>query len=86
LILKHYRGRHWNGGGYPLGLSGHEIPLPSRILAIVDAYDAMTSNKPYRQAMTREEAIAELKRCAGTQFDPNLVEKFIQVLQELDSE
>ena len=84
FILKHHE--CWDGQGYPMGLSGEDIPLPCRILAIADAYDAMTSDRPYRSAMTREEAIAELRRCAGTQFDPELVEKFIQVLQEIDSE
>ena len=84
LILKHHE--WWNGGGYPQGLSDHDIPLPSRILAIVDAYDAMTSERPYRRAMSREDAIAELRRCAGTQFDPDLVERFILVLPEVDSE
>jgi diguanylate cyclase (GGDEF)-like protein len=79
-ILKHHE--HWDGQGYPLGLSGEDIPLPCRILAISDAYDAMTSDRPYRKAMTREQAIAELQRCAGTQFDPNLVERFIKILEE----
>lgn len=76
-ILKHHE--WWNGQGYPLGLKGERIPLECRILAIADAYDAMTSNRPYRKAMTHQEALMELKRCAGTQFDPYLVEKFIQV-------
>ena len=83
LILKHHE--HWDGGGYPLGLSGENIPLESRVLAIVDAYDAMTSERPYRKAMSHEEAVRELRRCAGTQFDPDLVERFIQVLQEPNS-
>ena len=73
-ILKHHE--WWNGQGYPLGLSGEEIPLACRILAVADAYDAMTSNRPYRKAMSHEIAIAELKRCAGTQFDPAVVESF----------
>jgi len=72
--LKHHE--WWNGQGYPLGLSGEEIPLACRILAVADAYDAMTSNRPYRKAMSHEIAIAELKRCAGTQFDPAVVESF----------
>ncbi|MDZ7760636.1 MAG: diguanylate cyclase [Desulfovermiculus sp.] len=82
-ILKHHE--NWDGTGYPQGVQGFEIPLPSRILAIVDAYDAMISDRPYRQAMPHEEAIAELKRCAGTQFYPPLVEKFILVLGQVDS-
>ncbi|MGQ9825709.1 MAG: PAS domain S-box protein, partial [Desulfotomaculales bacterium] len=77
LILKHHE--WWNGGGYPLGLKGEEIPLECRILAIADAYDAMTSDRPYRRKMTHEEACAELKRCAGTQFDPRLVDEFLKV-------
>ena len=80
-ILKHHE--WWDGRGYPHGLSGYDIPLPCRILSIVDAYDAMTSNRPYRNAMTSEEAIAELRRCAGTQFDPELVERFIRILEEV---
>lgn len=75
LILKHHE--WWNGQGYPLGLKGEEIPTESRILAIVDAYDAMTSDRPYRKAMTKKEAVAELRRFAGVQFDPALVEVFV---------
>ena len=77
-ILKHHE--WWDGKGYPLGLAGEEIPLECRILAIVDSYDAMTSDRPYRRAMSRQSAVAELKRCAGSQFDPWLVEKFIAVI------
>lgn len=73
-ILKHHE--RWDGNGYPLGLGGEEIPLECRILAIADAYDAMTSDRPYRQAITHREALAELRKCAGTQFDPQLVSKF----------
>jgi len=75
-ILKHQE--WWNGGGYPLGLEGGEIPLECRILAIADAYDAMTSDRPYRKALSHETAIAELERCAGTQFDPELVKAFVE--------
>ncbi|MCR4442510.1 MAG: diguanylate cyclase [Peptococcaceae bacterium] len=79
-ILKHHE--WWNGGGYPLGLKGMEIPLECRILAIVDAYEAMTSDRLYRKAMSHEEAVNELKRCAGTQFDPFLVERFIRIFSQ----
>jgi diguanylate cyclase (GGDEF)-like protein/PAS domain S-box-containing protein len=82
-ILKHHE--HWNGKGYPFGLCGEDIPLACRILAIADAFDAMTSDRPYRNAMSRHEAVQELRRCAGTQFDPDLVEQFIQVLDANDS-
>jgi diguanylate cyclase (GGDEF)-like protein/PAS domain S-box-containing protein len=78
-ILKHHE--RWDGQGYPLGLSNGDIPLECRILAIVDAYDAMTSNRPYRRAMGHAEAVRELQRCSGTQFDPDLVEKFIGIVE-----
>lgn len=67
----------WNGKGYPLGLSGEDIPLECRILAISDAYDVMTHDQPYRKAMSREAAREELRRYAGIQFDPALVENFL---------
>jgi len=77
-ILKHHE--WFNGNGYPLRLAGEDIPFECRILAIVDAYDAMTSNRPYRKAMAHEEAVAELIRCSGEQFDPLLVRKFMTTL------
>jgi diguanylate cyclase (GGDEF)-like protein/PAS domain S-box-containing protein len=80
FILKHHE--RWDGHGYPIGLSGEDIPLACRILAIADAYDAMISDRPYRKAMSQEEAIAELRCCSGAQFDPELVEKFIEIIQE----
>ncbi|MCK9313971.1 MAG: PAS domain S-box protein [Methanocorpusculum sp.] len=79
-ILKHHE--WWNGKGYPLGLEGEEIPMECRLLAITDAYDAMTSDRPYRKAMTKEAAISELNRCAGIQFDPYLVNLFIEIIEK----
>jgi diguanylate cyclase (GGDEF)-like protein len=71
----------WDGGGYPDGLAGEAIPLPSRIVLVCDAYHAMTSDRPYRRAMPQADAIAELRRCAGTQFDPAVVWALIGVLE-----
>ncbi len=82
-ILQHHE--RWDGNGYPRGLQGEEIPLACRILAIADAYDAMISDRPYRKAMTHEEAVEELCRCAGTQFDPELVERFIEIVNKSKS-
>jgi HD-GYP domain-containing protein (c-di-GMP phosphodiesterase class II) len=71
-----------DGKGYPRGLQGEEIPLQARIITIVDAYDAMTAARPYREAVGDREAAAELKRCSGTQFDTDLARLFVeQVLQ-----
>ena len=72
----------WDGSGYPDGLRGEEIPLASRIIAVADTYNAMTTDRPYRPAMSHEEAVAELKRNAGTQFDPQVVEAFLRVVGE----
>ena len=71
---------HWDGAGYPDGLAAGEIPLGARVIAVCDAWDAMVTDRPYRRAMPREEALAELGRCAGTQFDPDVVEAFRAVL------
>lgn len=79
--VKHHHER-FDGKGYPCGLSGKNIPLLARIIAITDAYDAMTCARPYREAMSSEDAIEEIKRCAGTQFDPELVDAFVQIIQE----
>ncbi|HOJ78728.1 MAG TPA: diguanylate cyclase [Bacillota bacterium] len=83
LILKHHE--WWNGEGYPLGLKENAIPLESRILAIADAYDAMTSDRPYRKALSSEAALKELKNYSGIQFDPYLVDVFIDTIQNRNS-
>jgi len=77
-ILKHHE--WWNGAGYPLGLKGEDIPLECRILAIAEAYEVMTGGRPYQEAMSPREAVNELQRSAGAQFDPGLVEKFVRHL------
>jgi len=79
-ILKHHE--RWDGDGYPLGLKGEEIPLECRIMAVIDAYDAMTSDRPYRKAKTHQEAIIELQRCSGFQFDPDVVKVFVDSFQD----
>lgn len=78
-ILKHQE--WWNGQGYPLGIRGGEIPLACRILALADAYDAMTNDRPYRKAMSQEAALAELARWSGKQFDPDLTDTFISMIK-----
>ena len=82
-VLKHQE--RWDGKGYPFGLAGETIPLECRILALVDAYDAMVSDRPYRQAMEHAAATAEIQRSAGSQFDPELTRLFLDFLAEVDS-
>lgn len=82
-IVRHHQEK-WDGTGYPDGLRGAEIPLGARILAVVDAYGAMTDTRPYQPARTPEEATAEIQRCAGTQFDPRVVEAFCAAAQAAD--
>lgn len=72
-----YHHERWDGTGYPRGFGGAEIPLEARILAVADAYDAMTSTRPYRAPFTHDEAVAEVERCAGTQFDPRVASAFV---------
>lgn len=78
----YFHHEQYDGSGYPEGLRGEEIPIGARILAIADTYDAMTSDRPYRPALSHEVAIEEIKRCSGTQFDPRLVEVFIKVFDK----
>jgi two-component system cell cycle response regulator len=77
-VAKIVRASHerWDGGGYSDGLAGEDIPLPARIIAVCDAYAVMTSDRPYRDAVSSAEAVDELRRCAGTQFDPRIVDVF----------
>ena len=74
IILHHHE--RYSGHGYPFGLRGNDIPLGARIVAIADAYDAMTHDRPYKRAMLHDDAVKELRRHAGTQFDPELVTLF----------
>ncbi|MDI6453800.1 HD-GYP domain-containing protein, partial [Peloplasma aerotolerans] len=78
-ILAHHE--RFDGKGYPKGISGKNIPLRARIISIVDSYDAIISDRPYRKAMTHQEAIDEIIKCSGTQFDPELVEVFISLFE-----
>ncbi|MHB8131517.1 MAG: HD domain-containing phosphohydrolase, partial [Mobilitalea sp.] len=77
-ILTHHE--RWDGNGYPQGLIGENIPLLSRILAVADAYDAMTEDRPYRKGMSKQEAIREIERNTGTQFDPSIAQVFVNIL------
>ena len=80
LVLHHHE--RWDGAGYPDGLSGEQIPLGSRIIFVTDAYDAMTSDRTYRPRRSSRAALAELERCAGTQFDPGIVAAFREEIEE----
>jgi HD-GYP domain-containing protein (c-di-GMP phosphodiesterase class II) len=78
-ILHHHE--HYDGSGYPDGLAGEQIPMASRILLVTDAFDAMTTDRPYRKAMPVEAAVEELKRNRGSQFDPEIVDAFLKILE-----
>jgi HD-GYP domain-containing protein (c-di-GMP phosphodiesterase class II) len=75
IVLYHHE--RWDGEGYPSGRSGTEVPPEARILAVMDSYDAMTSDRPYRAALPPELAVEEIGRCAGTQFDPDFAAVFV---------
>jgi HD-GYP domain-containing protein (c-di-GMP phosphodiesterase class II) len=78
IVLHHHE--QWNGNGYPLGLKAEAIPLPARIFTVVDVYDALTSERPYRRAISHEQAIAILRAQNGTVFDPKVVAQFIEIV------
>jgi HD-GYP domain-containing protein (c-di-GMP phosphodiesterase class II) len=79
-VLFHHE--RWDGGGYPSRRRGEEIPLEARVLAVADAYDAMTSPRPYRPALTGERALQEIERCSGSQFDPVVAGTFVDLCRE----
>ena len=83
-ILSHHE--WYNGQGYPRGIKGNEIPILSRISFLVNSYEAMTRDKPYCKRMTKKEAIEEIKRCSGTQFDPKIAKTFIEILEGEEEE
>ncbi len=81
MVSHHHE--HFDGSGYPDGLAGDQIPLGARIIAIADAYDTITSDRTYKKGRSPDEAMAEIERCAGTQFDPALVPLFLGRLRQL---
>ncbi|GAB6942092.1 hypothetical protein JCM11602_15030 [Thermus brockianus] len=80
VILHHHE--RWDGRGYPKGLAGHNIPDEARIVGLADAYEAMTAGRPYRKALTPEEALKEVQENSGRQFDPDLVRLFTQLWEQ----
>jgi putative nucleotidyltransferase with HDIG domain len=80
VVLYHHE--RWDGSGYPVGIEGEAIPAEARVLALVDAFDAMTTDRSYRRALPEEAAVAELERCAGTQFDPEIVRVFVDAWRD----
>lgn len=81
----YYHHERYDGSGYPEGISGEKIPIGARILAVADSFDAMTSDRPYRKALSRKKAFEELKKYSGTQFDPRIVEVFIRELKKSEN-
>jgi putative nucleotidyltransferase with HDIG domain len=80
LVVRHHHER-WDGAGYPDGIAGEDIPLAARIICACDAYSAMTTNRSYRAAMPVADAVAELRKCTSTQFDPQVVEALVAVVE-----
>src|SRR5207245_834985 len=83
IVRSHHE--RWDGLGYPNGVRGEEIPIGARIITLVDVYDALTSNRPYRRAIPAEQAVEILRAGRGSQFDPEVVDTFIELLPELDA-
>jgi len=79
-IVRHHH-EHYDGGGYPAGLKGEEIPMLARVLTVADAFEAMIADRPYRQGRSKQDAVLELRRCSGSHFDPRVVDAFIRVLE-----
>lgn len=73
-----YHHERWDGNGYPVGLSGTEIPIEARIMSVVDVYDALTSQRPYKKPFTHERSMEIIREGKGTQFDPDLVDQFVK--------
>ena len=82
IQIPYYHHEKWDGTGYPRGLKGKEIPLAARIFAIVDVWDALSSNRPYRPAWPKEKVVEHILSCSGTHFDPEVVERFIKIIRE----
>ncbi|MBD0319156.1 MAG: HD domain-containing protein, partial [Gemmatimonadetes bacterium] len=83
VVLRHHE--RYDGGGYPDGMRGDDIPMPSRIVAVVDAYCAMITRRSYKEAYPESHAREELRRCSGSQFDPKVVQAFLEVLETPES-
>jgi HD-GYP domain-containing protein (c-di-GMP phosphodiesterase class II) len=81
LCIPHYHHEKFDGTGYPYGLKGEQIPLPARIFAIIDVWDALNSDRPYRKAWSKEKALNYIRNQAGKHFDPVVVEKFLLLLE-----
>jgi HD-GYP domain-containing protein (c-di-GMP phosphodiesterase class II) len=83
LDIPYCHHEHWDGNGYPRGLKGDDIPLPARIFAVVDVWDALLSDRPYRKAWPKEKVLSHLKKQAGKQFDPKVLQAFLKLEPEL---
>ena len=81
VVIRNHHER-WDGKGYPEGLKGEKIPFLARIVAVADAFDAMTSNRAYRNAKSIDESLSELEKCSGTQFDKEVTQAFINIFNE----